>query len=114
MANNKLGRDGRVEKRLGEIPPHSGIRFKTSVDGQSFVATGISKTQLGHMTESGGTPITTPTVDKNIYKIGAPPIYPGHYRPVYGAARPGDASVILREASGIRDTAAPGAVKGRK
>jgi hypothetical protein len=107
---NKLGRDGRVEKRLGEIKPHTGMRFKTSVDGQSFVAVGISKTELGHMVESGGKPIhePNPNIEKTIYKIGAPPTYPGH-RSRTGVSVDGGA--ILREASGIVDHNAPGAVK---
>jgi hypothetical protein len=117
---NKLGRDGKVAKNFigADIPAHSGMRFRAAVDGQTFLATGISKTELGHMTESGGTPITDPTVEKRIG--GQPPVYPGHIRTAFGAAKPGDAHAILTDPArfgyglDVRDVSAPGATKGRK
>jgi hypothetical protein len=92
MAKN-IARNG-APKRIYEVPAHPGMKFVEAIDGVSLVRTGSSRTTV----ESGGTPITTPTVDKNIYKVGQPPTYPGHIRPAFGSAKVGDANLILQDA----------------
>jgi len=98
----KFGRDGRVPKRLYEVKPHPGMRFVEAVDGLGLVkVTGISKTQLGRMTQSGGIPVTQATVEKRLYAEGQPKPHPSHAGPRrHGTAmqRDGIASAVLNDA----------------
>jgi hypothetical protein len=138
----KLGRDGRVQKHTQrddyKIPPHDGMRFKTSVDGQSFVAVGVSRTKAAVL--DGGLPVSELTegkVAKRFYEDGQSPTHPSQAIRRPNTAQRGDAGAVLRDAMALGkaaleptqpkradkaakpreigpDRSAPGAVKSRR
>jgi hypothetical protein len=112
----KLGRDGRKPKAFvgADVAVHNGMKAKVAIDGQSLIVAGISKTQLGHLTEDGGLAVddlTQGKIEKRFYADG-PAVPVINHRSRTGVSV--DASAILREASGIVDHNAPGANKAKR
>jgi hypothetical protein len=79
------------------------MKFKTAIDGKSLVVTGLSRTQIAHFTESGGTPITAPNpdIEKTIYSAGQAPTHPSQAIRRPNTATRGDSGAILRDASAL-------------
>jgi hypothetical protein len=106
MAN--IARDG-APKKLAPLKIHDGMYHFTK---NGILARGLSKSQSAIY--DGGLPIdtlTTSAVEKRFYAEGQVQPVINHRSRTNGTQ---DASTILREASGIVDHNAPGAVKARR
>jgi hypothetical protein len=96
------------------VAVHNGMKAKVAIDGMSLVVAGISKTQLGHLTEDGGLAVddlTTGKIEKRFYTDGQAQPVINHRSRTSGTQ---DAKTILRDASGIVDHNAPGANKAKR
>jgi hypothetical protein len=98
----KLGRDGRKPKAFvgADIAPHFGAQYRVAIDNKSLIVAGISKSQIGHLTQDGGLAVNDLTVgkiEKRFYD--SPPVI--NHRSRTGAAVDGGA--VLRDASSVFD-----------
>jgi len=86
-------------KLVTNVAAHPGMSFIESVDGVGLVRfTGVSRTQVGHATQSGGIPINQSTAEKSIYRQGQAPTHPSQTMRGECRAKPGDACAVLNDA----------------